>query len=149
MIRFACPRCSAAYCVPDRAAGKKTTCPGCGQKLRVPAPGWAQAVTPRRRGLLLVLAALGSCATAAVSACLLPGCIDQGRLEVAWESWQNHIDRVRRARRTLEELERKHAGKPVERWPADDRAIRAIATHALRELGEEPWSRPLSPVGRA
>ena len=44
MIRFACPRCCAAYCVPDRAAGKKTTCPGCGQKFRVPAPGWAQAM---------------------------------------------------------------------------------------------------------
>ena len=85
-----------------------------------------------------MLFVLGACAAAAVSACVLPGCIDQGRLGVAWESWQNHIDDVRRARRTLEELERKHVGKPVERWPADDRALRAIATHAPRQLGEEP-----------
>jgi hypothetical protein len=68
----------------------------------------------------------------------LPGCIDQGRLEIAWESWQNHIDRVRRARRTLAELERKHGSRPVGRWPADDRDRRVFATHALRELGEEP-----------
>jgi hypothetical protein len=45
---------------------------------------------------------------------------------------------VRRARRTLDELERKHAGKPVERWPAEDRAIRAVAALELQELGEEP-----------
>jgi hypothetical protein len=87
---------------------------------------------------LLLLLALAELAAAAAACCLRPGCIDQGRLEVAWESWQNHIDDVRRARRTLDELERKHAGKPFGEWPADDRALRAIATHALRELGEEP-----------
>jgi hypothetical protein len=95
-------------------------------------------VTPRRRGLLLVLAAIGSCAAAAVSACLLPGCIDQGRLEVAWESFLNRADPVRKARRTLEELERKHGNRPVEHWPAEDRARRALATNALRQLGEAP-----------
>jgi hypothetical protein len=93
-------------------------------------------VTTQRRGLLLLTLSLGACALAGASACLLAGCIDQERLGVAWESWQNHIDDVRRARRTLAELERKHAGKPVERWPAEDRAVHAIATDALRQLGE-------------
>jgi hypothetical protein len=59
-------------------------------------------------------------------------------IAIGQATWQNHIDRVRRARRTLDELERKHGGKPVERWPAEDRAIHTIATDALRELGEEP-----------
>jgi hypothetical protein len=95
-------------------------------------------LTIQIRGLLLLTLCLAACAAAAVSACLLPRCIDQERLGVAWEPWQNHIDRVRRARRTLEELERKHAGKRVERWPAEDRAIHTIATDALRQLGEEP-----------
>jgi DNA-directed RNA polymerase subunit RPC12/RpoP len=36
MIHFACPRCLATYSVPDGAAGKKSTCRKCGQRLRVP-----------------------------------------------------------------------------------------------------------------
>jgi hypothetical protein len=72
-----------------------------------------------------------------MSACLLPGCIDQGRLEITWESFLNHADRVRRARRTLEELERKHGSRPVEQWPAVDRARCVGAEGTLRQLGEE------------
>jgi hypothetical protein len=45
---------------------------------------------------------------------------------------------VRKARRTLAELEHKYGARPVERWPAEDRDRRVFATHALRELGEEP-----------
>jgi uncharacterized paraquat-inducible protein A len=44
VIRFACPRCHATYSVPDLQAGKKTTCRGCGQKLKVPGPSRDQAV---------------------------------------------------------------------------------------------------------
>jgi hypothetical protein len=95
-------------------------------------------VTSRRRALLLLTLSLGACALAGVSACALAGRIDLGPLEIRWESWQNQHDRVRRARRTLDELERKHAGKPVERWPAEDRAVHTIAADALRQLGEEP-----------
>jgi hypothetical protein len=83
-----------------------------------------------RYGLLLLFA-LTAFTAAAVS-----GCVDLG-LERSWEPFLNRADRVRAARRTLEELERKHAGKPVEQWPAEDRAIHAIATDALRQLGEE------------
>jgi hypothetical protein len=38
MIDFACPSCHAVYHVPDAAAGKKSTCRKCGQRLRVPTP---------------------------------------------------------------------------------------------------------------
>jgi hypothetical protein len=84
-----------------------------------------------RYGLLLPFA-LTAFTAAAVS-----GCVDRG-LERSWESFLNRADRVRAARRTLEELGRKHGARPVEEWPAIDRALRAIATHALRDLGEEP-----------
>lgn len=35
-IRFACPTCAATYAVSDRKAGKKTSCPKCGQRIVVP-----------------------------------------------------------------------------------------------------------------
>jgi hypothetical protein len=38
MIRFFCPQCQAVYDVPDKAAGKKTSCRKCGQRLQVPRP---------------------------------------------------------------------------------------------------------------
>ncbi|MEW6197404.1 MAG: hypothetical protein AB1601_01895 [Planctomycetota bacterium] len=31
-----CPGCGARYCVPDNAAGKRTTCKRCGQSFRIP-----------------------------------------------------------------------------------------------------------------
>jgi hypothetical protein len=36
VIKFACPRCETAYEVPDAAAGKKSNCRKCGQRLKVP-----------------------------------------------------------------------------------------------------------------
>jgi len=36
MIRFACPSCNRAYSVSPRAAGKKTTCQSCGQRILIP-----------------------------------------------------------------------------------------------------------------
>lgn len=38
MIRFTCPRCQAIIKAPDNKAGDKAPCPGCGQRLQVPAP---------------------------------------------------------------------------------------------------------------
>lgn len=38
MIRFACPVCRSVLSVPEAAAGKKGSCPKCGQRLQVPAP---------------------------------------------------------------------------------------------------------------
>ena len=95
-------------------------------------------MTIRIRGLLLLTLTLGACAAAAASARLLAGGIDVRGMEMAWVSWRGEIDRVRRARRMLEDLERKHGARPAEQWPADDRCVRAIATRTLRELGEEP-----------
>ncbi len=37
-ISFACPGCGAAYHVAERKTGKRTTCPKCGQGMRVPPP---------------------------------------------------------------------------------------------------------------
>jgi hypothetical protein len=39
---------------------------------------------------------------------------------------------------TLEELEQKHGTRPVEEWPASDRARHFVALAALKQLGEEP-----------
>jgi hypothetical protein len=36
LIRFACPVCQRIFAVPDKAAGKKGTCPKCGQRVQVP-----------------------------------------------------------------------------------------------------------------
>jgi hypothetical protein len=94
-------------------------------------------VSTPRRGLLLLTLSLGACTAAAVSACLLPGCIDLGRLEVAWESWQNRVEDVKEATRTLDELEQKHGTRPFEGWPALDRARHAGALSTLQQLGEE------------
>lgn len=38
MIHFACPACLRDYKVPEEATGRKTTCRGCGTRLRVPPP---------------------------------------------------------------------------------------------------------------
>jgi hypothetical protein len=38
MLRFACPGCHATLEAPDGRANTKTQCPGCGQRLRIPAP---------------------------------------------------------------------------------------------------------------
>src|SRR5207302_1516619 len=43
--RFACPACNAIMSAPDSAAGKKSSCPGCGQRLQIPgAPARRQTV---------------------------------------------------------------------------------------------------------
>jgi hypothetical protein len=75
-------------------------------------------------------------ALTAFTAAAVSGCVDLG-LERSWESFLNRAYCVRAARRTLEELGRKHGARPVEQWPAEDRAIHTIATDALRQLGEE------------
>jgi hypothetical protein len=85
---------------------------------------------------VLAVASLAACA-AAISACLLAGGLDVGRLEILWESAVNRIDRVRDARRTLDELERKHGATPFERWPPYERARYVSAENTLRQLGEE------------
>ena len=95
-------------------------------------------MTPTLRAALLLALSLAACALAAASAGLLAGRVDVRGMEMAWASWLGDIDRVRRARRILEELERKHGARPAEQLPADDRCVRAIATLTLRELGEEP-----------
>src|SRR5262245_4682670 len=46
MIRFACPQCWSVYEVPDAAAGKKTNCRKCGQRLMVPAVSTSSDGTP-------------------------------------------------------------------------------------------------------
>jgi hypothetical protein len=38
MIRFACPSCNKSLKAPDRGAGRKATCPRCGQGLLIPGP---------------------------------------------------------------------------------------------------------------
>src|SRR5437016_502389 len=38
MIRFGCPVCKTVLTVSDDKVGKKSKCPGCGQRLQVPAP---------------------------------------------------------------------------------------------------------------
>jgi hypothetical protein len=38
MLRFACPTCAAVIQVPEMLAGKKGSCPKCGQRLQVPVP---------------------------------------------------------------------------------------------------------------
>ncbi|HJT78209.1 MAG TPA: hypothetical protein VJ739_13480 [Gemmataceae bacterium] len=48
MIRYACPRCKAVLESPDRKAGQKVHCPGCGQRLQIPLP-------PRNRTVLAPL----------------------------------------------------------------------------------------------
>jgi hypothetical protein len=95
-------------------------------------------MTIRIRALLLLALSLAACAAAAASARLLAGCVDVRGMEVAWQSWQNRLHDVRKARRTLAELERKHGARPFERWPAENRDRHFFATHALEELGEEP-----------
>jgi hypothetical protein len=37
MLHFACPHCHTPHHAPEQAAGKKSTCPACGHKLRLPA----------------------------------------------------------------------------------------------------------------
>jgi len=95
-------------------------------------------VSTPRRGLLLLTLSLAACAVAAASARLLAACVDVRGMEVAWESWQNRLHDVSKARRTLAELEQKHGTRPVEQWPAENRDRHFFATHALEELGEEP-----------
>jgi len=95
-------------------------------------------MTARLRGLFLALTALAACAAAAASARLLAGCVDVRGMEIAWESWQNRLQDVSKARRTLAELGQKHGARPVEQWPAEDRDPHFFATHALEELGERP-----------
>jgi hypothetical protein len=65
-------------------------------------------MTTRSRGLLLALATLGACALAGASARLLADRVDVRGMEIAWESWQNRLQDVSKARRTLAELERRH-----------------------------------------
>ena len=48
MIRFACPKCHTAFRVSGDRAGKRCTCPVCGQRLRVPGRK-RRAGPPRRR----------------------------------------------------------------------------------------------------
>lgn len=38
MIRFACPTCQKVLKVPDHGAGRKTSCPKCGQRMLIPPP---------------------------------------------------------------------------------------------------------------
>lgn len=38
MIRFLCPTCQKRLKAPDDGAGRKTSCPRCGQRMLVPAP---------------------------------------------------------------------------------------------------------------
>jgi hypothetical protein len=38
MIRFACPRCRQVFNAPDEAAGRKSTCLSCQQRLQIPLP---------------------------------------------------------------------------------------------------------------
>ena len=38
MIRFACPKCRKPLSAPEDKAGCKVPCPGCGQRLQIPAP---------------------------------------------------------------------------------------------------------------
>jgi hypothetical protein len=38
MIRFACPACQQVFDAPDRGAGRKVSCPSCGQRLQIPNP---------------------------------------------------------------------------------------------------------------
>jgi DNA-directed RNA polymerase subunit M/transcription elongation factor TFIIS len=42
MIRFSCPTCQKALKCPDQGAGKKVSCPRCGQRLLIPPPVQAQ-----------------------------------------------------------------------------------------------------------
>ncbi len=49
MITFNCPGCGKNYKVGDDRAGKRTRCPKCGQKIRVPKGG--QLITPRMKAL--------------------------------------------------------------------------------------------------
>src|SRR2546425_657489 len=49
MINFPCPSCGRNYSVKDEYAGKRTKCPKCGQKIRVPTVG--QLITPRMQAL--------------------------------------------------------------------------------------------------
>jgi hypothetical protein len=46
MIRFACPKCRTAFRVRADRAGKRASCPACGQRLRVPRP---KVAPPQRR----------------------------------------------------------------------------------------------------
>lgn len=48
MLRFLCPSCQSSLQVPESTAGKKGSCPRCGQRLQVPMP-------PRNRTVLGVL----------------------------------------------------------------------------------------------
>ena len=48
MIRFACPKCRTAFRVRADKAGKRATCPACGQRLRVPGSKRTPASTRRR-----------------------------------------------------------------------------------------------------
>jgi DNA-directed RNA polymerase subunit RPC12/RpoP len=38
MIRFSCPSCQKALKAPEEGAGRKISCPNCGQRLLIPSP---------------------------------------------------------------------------------------------------------------
>src|SRR5262249_37620704 len=90
---------------PRTRPGRDSACPAPPAGVRSCPPPGGPPMTPRRRALLLAFAALGACAA---SARLLAGRVDVGGMEVAWVSWQNRLRDVRKARRTLAELEQKH-----------------------------------------
>jgi hypothetical protein len=54
-IRFACPACNAVMNAPDGKAGRKVSCPKCGQRLQIPAPPkgtiLAKPLPPKRESL--------------------------------------------------------------------------------------------------
>lgn len=69
MIRFACPSCRSEFSTPDRAVGKKATCPRCRQRFQIlpsvhtHALGQAEPIVcvqtpPRRSGCLVPVAIL-------------------------------------------------------------------------------------------
>jgi hypothetical protein len=67
MIRFACPRCRAAYRAPRDKAGKRTTCPACAQRFRIPGRKRARAAAPAEpapKGPGLLSFVLAGCAVA-------------------------------------------------------------------------------------
>jgi hypothetical protein len=85
VFRFDCPSCRKTLQAPGQWAGRKTACPGCGQRLLIPtpAPGPHQSqLGPRLLAVLLTV--LGGLCGLLVSYLLRPQFLGQGPSLVEW-----------------------------------------------------------------
>lgn len=77
MISFQCPTCQTSAHVDELMAGQKIACPGCGQRLRVPAPQdrtiMGELVPPSRAALQSVHSTPAISATSVIR-CVCPHC---------------------------------------------------------------------------